>query len=110
LCPLRGERGLTGQDEIGYLLRLVDLDVVPGPVEQMQLAVGEQGGEVGGDAGVEVPVARAEDHADRRPEAAQLRDAPPPGQHGCDQVVVESPERGPGGQELLIQLRNELGA
>jgi hypothetical protein len=34
----RSRRALTGQDEIGFLLRLVDLDVVSGPVEQMQLA------------------------------------------------------------------------
>lgn len=44
---------LFGGDQVGDLLRLVDLDKVPGVVEQVQLAVGEQRGEVASDPGVE---------------------------------------------------------
>ena len=57
-------------------MRLVDLHKVPGVVEQMQLAAGEQRGKVAGDPGVEGPVPGAEDDLDRAVEAAQLRDAP----------------------------------
>jgi len=108
VSPVR--EGLTGQDKVGYLLRLVDLDVVPGVVEQVQFGVREQGGEAGGDAGVEVPVAGTEDHPYRWAEAAHVGDSPPPTEDGCDQVIVESLERGPGGQELVVQLRDELRA
>jgi hypothetical protein len=80
---------------------------VPGVVEQMQLAAGEQRGEVAGDPGVEGPVTGAEDDLDRAIKAAQLRDASAAGEYRAEQVVVEPPERRPGRQELLVQLRNE---
>ena len=98
---------LFGGDQVGDLLRLVDLDKVPGVVEQMQLAAGEQRGEVASDPGVEGSVPGAEDDLDRAVEAAQLRDASAAGEYRAEQVVVEPPERRPGGQELLVQLRNE---
>src|SRR6266550_9171523 len=69
----------SAEDEVGDLLGLVDLDVVAGAVDQVQFAVGEQGGEVLGDVGVEVAVAGAEDHLDRWGEAAQLLYSPAPG-------------------------------
>src|SRR4029453_9925942 len=94
------------QDEGGDLLRLVDLDVVPGAIQQVQLAVGEQRGEVPGNPRVEVAVAGTEDHPDGPAEAAPLGDAAPPGPHRAEQVVVEAPERRAGGQRLRIQLRN----
>ena len=47
---------LVAGDEVCHLLRLVDLDVVPGAVEQVQLAVREQGREVAGHPGVQVAV------------------------------------------------------
>src|SRR4029453_7332035 len=81
------------QDEGGDLLRLVDLDVVPGAVQQVQLAVGEQRGEVPGNPRVEVAVAGTEDHPDGPAEAAQLAHGPPAGEHRGEQVVVEAPER-----------------
>src|SRR6266516_3197862 len=109
LAALRARgQSLFADYEVGHLLWLVDLDVVPGAVQQVQLAVGEQRGEVAGDPRVEVAIAGAEDHPDRLAEAAQLRDAPPTGEHGAEQVVVEAPERRPGGQELLVQLWHEL--
>ena len=61
---------LFGGDQVGDLLRLVDLDKVPGVVEQMQLAAGEQRGEVASDPGVEGPVPAAEDDLDWAGEAA----------------------------------------
>ncbi len=61
---------LFGGDQGGDPLRLVDLDKVPGVVEQMQLAAGEQRGEVASDPGVEGPVPAAEDDLDRAGEAA----------------------------------------
>src|SRR5499425_3225135 len=65
-----GRGWLFAGDEVGDPLGLVDLDVVPGAVEQVQLAVGEQRGEVAGDPRVEVAVAGAEDHPDRWGKAA----------------------------------------
>jgi hypothetical protein len=47
---LRGSYRCAG-DQVGDLLRLVDLDKVPGIIEQMQLAAGEQRGEVASDPG-----------------------------------------------------------
>jgi hypothetical protein len=90
------------------LLRLVDLDVVPGAVEQVQLAVREQGREVAGHPGVQVAVPGTENHPDGRAEAVHLRDAPPAGEHGGEQVVVQPAERRPGGQEIRVELRDEL--
>src|SRR5215475_12665674 len=99
--------GLFGGDQVGDLLRLVDLHKVAGVVEQMQLAAGEQRGEVASDPGVEGSVPGAEDDLDRAVEAAQLRDASAAGEYRAEQVVVEPPERRPGGHKLLVQLRNE---
>jgi hypothetical protein len=42
----------VSHDEVGDLLRPVDLDVVPGTVEQVQFGVREQGGELPGDPGL----------------------------------------------------------
>src|SRR5215831_12288688 len=106
LLGAAGGAGVGGGDEVGDALGLVDLDVVPGVVERVQLAVGEQPGEVAGDPGVEVAVAGAEDHLDGAGEAAQVADAPPVADRRGEQVVVEAPERRAGGQGLLIQLRD----
>jgi hypothetical protein len=60
--------------------------------------------ELSGDPRVKTPVARPEDHPDRRGEAAQLRDSPPAVSTVPKQVVIELQEIRPSGQELLIQL------
>ena len=80
-------------DEVGDPFGLVDLDVVPSAVEQVQLAVGEQRGEVPGDPRVEVAVAGTEDHLDGPAEAAHAADAPPVVDRRREQVAVEAPER-----------------
>src|SRR4029450_8458740 len=109
-CSVIEASFLPTQYEVGDLLRLVDLDVVAAVVEEMQLAVGEQFRELSGDPGVELPVARPEDHPYQRGEAAKLGDAPPAGQYRAKQVVVEPPESRPSGQGLLVQMGNELVA
>src|SRR5262249_6720889 len=101
---------LPADDEVGDPLRLVDLDVVPGAVEQAQLAAGEQRGEGAGGARVEGAVAGAEGHLARGGEAAQLRDPPPVAVRRGEQVIIQRPERRAGGQRLLVQLRDELVA
>ena len=49
---------LLSRDEVSHLVGFVDLDVVSGVFQQVQLAVGEQRGEPSADASVEVPVSR----------------------------------------------------
>src|SRR5262249_41040366 len=98
---------LSRRDQAGYLLGLVDLDVVPGAVDEVRLAGGEGGGEVRGGGGVEVAVADTEDPRAGGAEAAHVADAPAAGQHRPEQVIVQAPERRAGRQELLIQLRDE---
>src|SRR4029450_1845455 len=102
-CSVIGASFLPAQDEVGDLLRLVDLDVVAGVVEEMQLAVGEHFRELSGDPRVEIPVAGPEDHPYRGRKAARRGDSPPAGQYRAKQVVVEPPESRPSGQELLVQ-------
>jgi len=93
-CPMGRDAGwLFVGDEVGDPFGLVDLDVVPSAVEQVQLAVGEQRGEVPGDLRVEVAVAGTEDHLDGPAEAAHVADAPPVLERRREQVVVEAPER-----------------
>src|SRR5215475_5649973 len=92
-----GRSSLPADDEVCDPLWLVDLDVVPGSVEQVQFAVGKQRREVPGDVRVEVAVAGTEDHPDRPGEAAHIADAPPVASDRGEQVVVEAPERRAGG-------------
>src|SRR5690348_11207696 len=96
---------LSSGDEIGDQVGTVDLDIMPGVRQQVQLAVGEQRRKVARDTRVEGAVASAEDDPDQRAEAAQVADPPSVGEHGADQVVVEAPERRLGRQELFVQLR-----
>src|SRR5262249_24701161 len=98
---------LTPHNEVGNPLWLVDLDVVPAAVRQVQRAVGEQLGEAAGHPRVEVAVAGTEDSRDRPGEAAHVADTPPVVERRREQVVIVTPERRAGGQRLLIQLRNE---
>src|SRR5258705_8627829 len=93
-------------DVIGHAGRLVDLDIVSGVGEQVQLAIGEQVSKLSCDVGVEVPVACTEHDPHRRGESTERADSSQAAEYRAEQVVVESPERPPGGRGVAVKLRH----
>src|SRR5215470_3951163 len=98
----------AADNEVGNPLRRVDLNVMSGAIEQVQVTVGEHRGEVARHPRVEVAIAGAENHPYRPGERAHVADPPSAGRHRGEQVVVKPPERRAGRQGLLVQLRDHL--
>src|SRR5258707_12625327 len=99
------------EEKMGYLLWLIDLNIVMRTWHEEEIRRWKQFVKASGNAGIQVRVARAEDDAHWSSERLHLRDPLRPISHGEEEILIQAKESGlrtRRGRKLLIEQGHEL--